>query len=623
MDLGRIGAFKLANRTMPHRNPALTLVKTGDTAAPSSGEDGWRLYLSWPDVAFNMATRDIEHADAAGADGAPVANGWPFLLRALAQCRMMDRKPQAARIRADFQTARDAFSAAGDARGRRLAKLENAAIAMRLADWPLALTEFEALIGEFDLNQLDADNFYLFFGLATSYVYMGRLEESLRFGYAGLHLAHQLELQPEIAAITMPLGVALLAAKDPEESDTLNEAAILLADRIGSAGLAKVLRNNRAVALRRLGRLDEALELVDAVLASAAPMVGGQHFVHFNAAELRLKREEIDAAEQHFFEAKRLLEAQGAVGLDLIKLHYIAGGIARSRGQLATAITEFGIVDRMLPDVSALRFNDRAEFYDEYADVLSRADRPGEAFEVQRKSSRQYQLSLGVVNRVRRFSMQVRQEIHRVNAELARASDEQRKLQQANRRLRSEIETAIREAELLRDKASHDELTGVFNRAYLDATLPGLLTLSLQSATPLALVMIDLDRFKDVNDFHGHAAGDAVLRRFGQHARAALRGSDLVSRYGGEEFCVALIGCGADAARQRIARLLDTLSAETYAPDYPSLLGVTFSAGIAVYPEDGVSSAELLHAADARLLRAKRLGRRQIVCSGTGPRLAS
>lgn len=597
-------------------------MKSGDAPSPNLGEDGWRLYLSWPEVAYAIAAREIEHQRSAVEAGRAMVDGWPYLLRAMAQCRMMEKKAPAARIRADFQTARDAFALSGDTRGRRLAKLENAAIAMRFADWPLALEEFEALIGEFDLNQLDADNFYLFFGLATAYVYMGRLEEGLRFGYAGLHLARQLDLQAEIAAVTMPLGVALLAAKDPEESDTLNEAGINAADRIGSAGLSKVLRNNRAVALRRLGRYDEALELLTVVLASPAAMVGGQHFVHFNAAELHLKREEVDAAEQHFFEAKRLLEAQGAVGLDLIKVHYIAGSIARSRGQLATAIAEFNVVDRMLPDVSALRFNDRAEFYDEFADVLSRADRPGEAFEAQRKSSRQYQISLGVVNRVRRFSMQVRQEIHRVNAELARASDEQRKLQQANRQLRNKIETAIREAELLRDKASHDELTGVFNRAYLDTTLSGLLTLSLQSATPLALVMIDLDHFKEVNDHYGHAAGDEVLRRFGQHARAALRGSDLVSRYGGEEFCVILIGCGADAARQRISRLLDTLTAECFAPDYPDLHGVTFSAGIAVYPEDGVHGTELMRIADTRLLRAKRQGRKQIICGGSGTRLA-
>ncbi|MBL8514103.1 MAG: diguanylate cyclase [Betaproteobacteria bacterium] len=602
---------------MPHRKSTLKLVKSGETITPHLGEDGWRLYLSWPDVAQAIATREIELQAREAAEGAPATDGWPYLLRAMSLCRMMNQKPQAARMRADFQTARDAFGVAGNTRGRRMAKLENAAIAMRMADWPLALSEFEALIGEFDLNQLDADNFYLFFGLATAYVYAGRLEESLRFGYAGLHLARQLDLQPEIAAITMPLGVALMAAKDPEESDTLNESAIEVADKLGSAGLAKVLRNNRAVALRRIGRLDEALELVEAALASPAPMVGGQHFVHFNAAELHLKREEIDLAEHHLHAAKRLLEAQGAVGLDLIKLHYIAGSIARSRGQLAAAIAEFGTVDRMLPDVSALRFNDRAEFYDEFADVLSRADRPGEAFEVQRKSSRQYQVSLNVVNRVRRFSMQVRQEIHRVNAELARASDEQRKLQIANRKLRGEIETAIREAERLRDKASHDELTGVFNRAYLDATLPGLLTLSLQSATPLALVMIDLDHFKDVNDRHGHAAGDAVLRRFGAHARAALRGSDLVSRYGGEEFCIALIGCGADAARQRVTRLLETLIAESFAPEFPEVRGVSFSAGIAVYPEDGVQVAELMRIADARLLRAKRQGREQIVCGNT------
>ena len=122
---------------------------------------------------------------------------------------------------------------------------------MRMGQWPVALVEFEALIGRFDLNTLDGDNFYLCFGLSTAYVYQGRLEESLRFGYAALHLAEQLDLWPEFAAAAMPLGVALMAAKDPEEADTILEEAIAIAVRADSPVLTKVLRNNRAVALRR------------------------------------------------------------------------------------------------------------------------------------------------------------------------------------------------------------------------------------------------------------------------------------------------------------------------------------------------------------------------------------
>ncbi|HEX4858927.1 MAG TPA: diguanylate cyclase [Usitatibacteraceae bacterium] len=574
-----------------------------------AADRAWSRYLTQPEAAFQLASEAID----AQASQPQAGSGWLYLARALARCRMMGSRPDQSAIRADFAAARTAFERDADARGLRLARLEDAATAMRMADWRRALVELEALIGVFDLNTLDPDNFYLYFGLSTASVYQGHLEEGLRFGYAGLHLAQQLEMGAEMTAIVMPLGVALMAAKDPEEACLLIDAAIAQAERAESPGLTKVHRNNRAVALRRMGRLDEALaDLVD-VLASDAPMVGGQHFVHFNAAELFIKRNEIADAERHLEIARDLLRRQGAAGLDLIKLYYIEGAIARQRGQLQAAADAFQVVDRMLPDVSALRFNDRAEFYDEYADVLARAARPGNAFEAQRKSSRFYRDNLAVVNRMRRFAMQVRLEIDRVNAELARESSERRALQSINLQLREQVEQAMQEAERARDEASHDGLTGVFSRRYLDAALPQLLRLSQQSATPLALVMIDLDFFKEVNDNHGHAAGDCVLVEFCVLARQNLRGSDMIGRYGGEEFCMVLIGCGPDAARQRIAALLEAVRKSTFACGKQHVSGVTFSAGISVYPEDGTQIQQLIAHADQRLIRAKRAGRARIV----------
>jgi diguanylate cyclase (GGDEF)-like protein len=536
------------------------------------------------------------------------------LIRALAQCRQLGQTPDAKKIAADFAAAASIFRAANDQRGLRLSGVGNAAIAMRTGQWPAALREFEALIGHFDLNTLDADNFYLCFGLATCYVYQGRLEESLRFGYAALHLAEQLDLSPEFAAAAMPLGVALMAAKDPQEADTLLAEAIAVALRANSPLLTKALRNNRAVALRRLERLDEAHALLEQVLTDDAPMVGGQHFVHYNAAELCLKLGDLVRAEQHFTVAQRLLAERGASGLDLIKLHYIEGAIASRQQRLDQAVDAFGKVDQMLPDVSALRFNDRAEFYDELADVLARVGRSEDAFLAQRKSSRQYQQSLAVVNRVRRFSMQVREEIQQVTKDWQHESMERRKLQAINLQLREQVDLTLSEAMRLRDQVSHDSLTGAFNRHYLDAVLPSLLQLSRQSATPFSMVMVDLDHFKRVNDRHGHAVGDDVLINFCALARDCLRGSDIVGRYGGEEFYLALVGCGAAAALQRIESLLATFRQLNVDGDEIDLAGLTFSAGIAVYPEDGVDLRTLVACADRRLLQAKAQGRARIVC---------
>jgi two-component system, cell cycle response regulator len=572
--------------------------------------EAWAIYLSHPEraIALTVAELDREQANTPSTDRA-----WALLTRALAQCRSMERAPVADQIRADFSKAAGLFAELGDERGRRLTELSTAAVAMRQGDWPLALNGFEALIGHFDLNTLDPDNFYLCFGLSTAYVYQGRLEEGLRFGYAGLHLAQQLELLPEFASMALPLGVALMAAKDPEEAAGLLEAAVAIAERAESPMLLKTLRNNLAVALRRLGRLDEALVLVKQVLDEPAAMVGGQQFAHFNAAELYLKRGELPLATHHLELARNLLHSIGAQGLDMIKVHYIEGAIASRRQQVDKAVVAFSQVERMLPEVSALRFNDRAEFFDELADVLARSGRPAEAFVAQRKSSRQYQHSLAVVNRVRRFSIQVRHEISRINADLERESQERRKLQAMNLRLREQIDLTLNEAERLRDQASHDSLTGIFNRGYLDAALPSLLTLSQQSATPFAVVMVDLDHFKEVNDRHGHLMGDEVLRGFGQLARDMLRGSDIVGRYGGEEFCLALIGCGPDAAMQRMQTMLRKFAELSFEVDGAKLNGLSFSAGIAVYPEDGISVRNLALKADQRLLKAKAGGRGRVL----------
>ncbi len=569
-------------------------------ALPSSIQSAWRLYLSDPDQAFDLAQACLSRCghDATGA--AAGHSGWALLVRALAQCRQLGHLPNPEKIAEDFASAAGIFRAEKDWRGLRLSRLGAAAIAMRMGQWPAALREFEALIGQFDLRTLDADNFYLCFGLSTAYVYQGRLEESLRFGYAALHLAQQLDLSAEFAAAAMPLGVALMAAKDPQAADTLLDEAIGFALRANSPVLTKALRNNRAVALRRLERLDEAQALLEQVLADNAPMVGGQHFVHYNAAELYLKRDELGHAAQHFGIAQRLLAAEGASGLDLIKLHHIDGTINSRQQRLEQAIGAFRKVEQLLPDVSALRYDDRAEFYDELADVLARAGHAQAAFVAQRTSSQQYQQSLAVVNRVRRVSMSVREEIQQVAKDLQHESMERRKLQAINLQLREQV--------------SHDSLTGVFNRHYLDAALPGLLQLSRQSATPFSMVMIDLDHFKKVNDQHGHAVGDEVLVKFAALARESLRGSDIVGRYGGEEFYFALVGCGGAAALQRINALLAAYQALHFTAHEPCFDGLTFSAGIAVYPEDGTDIQQLVTCADRRLLQAKTEGRARIVC---------
>ncbi|MEM1313338.1 MAG: diguanylate cyclase [Pseudomonadota bacterium] len=130
--------------------------------------------------------------------------------------------------------------------------------------------------------------------------------------------------------------------------------------------------------------------------------------------------------------------------------------------------------------------------------------------------------------------------------------------------------------------AATDALTGLWNRRYALSHLSRLAAEAREADEPLSLLMIDLDRFKTINDVYGHAAGDAVLREFASRLREALRGADLAARLGGEEFCAALRGAGREAALDVAERLREATAGRPFTvPDLPKGIDVTVSIGVA------------------------------------------
>src|SRR5262252_8269714 len=162
--------------------------------------------------------------------------------------------------------------------------------------------------------------------------------------------------------------------------------------------------------------------------------------------------------------------------------------------------------------------------------------------------------------------------------------------------------------------ATSDPLTGLFNRGYVDDRLALELSRARRYGNPLTLAVIDADRFKSLNDTHGHAAGDAVLKEIGALLRDSFRQSDTTARYGGEEFVVLLPETDIEAARRKVESLRELVAAT---PIQLGLLAqsvqITISAGLASFPDDGDDAAELLAAADERMFRAKRQGRNLVV----------
>jgi diguanylate cyclase (GGDEF)-like protein len=164
------------------------------------------------------------------------------------------------------------------------------------------------------------------------------------------------------------------------------------------------------------------------------------------------------------------------------------------------------------------------------------------------------------------------------------------------------------------DAAVRDPLTGLLNRRFFDEAVETAFATARRSGDPLSLIVLDLDRFSAVNNRHGHAVGDAVLRRVARAMREAVRDGDTVARYGGEEFVVIAPGSATDEAvivAERIRAAVAAASSSTEAGD--AAVAVTISAGVASLLGDELDGRALFRAADSALLTAKRAGRDRVV----------
>ena len=193
-------------------------------------------------------------------------------------------------------------------------------------------------------------------------------------------------------------------------------------------------------------------------------------------------------------------------------------------------------------------------------------------------------------------------------AQSALAATEQLSLILANLRLR----------ETLKNQSIRDPQTGLFNRRYMEDSLVRELSRAERMGKTVVVAMVDIDQFKRLNDTYGHTAADAVLREWSELLKAKFRGSDIVCRYGGEEFVIILPDISMDDARQRLEQLRRDLAHMVVREDGQSIQAVTVSMGLACYPVHGQNSQSLLQAADQALYRAKDLGRDRIEVAAEG-----
>lgn len=177
----------------------------------------------------------------------------------------------------------------------------------------------------------------------------------------------------------------------------------------------------------------------------------------------------------------------------------------------------------------------------------------------------------------------------------------------------TDITERKRAHEALWEQATHDTLTGLFNRRYLDEILPRELQRRRRSGEPLTIALLDLDHFKHFNDAFGHEAGDLVLQAVGALLRRSLRASDIACRYGGEELTVVMSGSTVRDARNRLDEIRQAITYLHLLHQSRQLPLITVSIGVTEAVDEETDPKMLLGRADAALYQAKAQGRNQVV----------
>jgi diguanylate cyclase (GGDEF)-like protein len=189
------------------------------------------------------------------------------------------------------------------------------------------------------------------------------------------------------------------------------------------------------------------------------------------------------------------------------------------------------------------------------------------------------------------------------------ASLRQSYLEQIDRQTRVLIENEARLLEL----SHHDPLTGLLNRRYLEEMFTREIVRAARKGYSIGIIMADIDHFKQFNDIHGHAAGDAVLVQVGHFLQAHVRESDFTCRYGGEEFLMILPEATREITQLRAEQIREEIHGLQVQYEGQSLEMVTLSLGVAMYPQHGSTKELLFSAVDAALYRAKNEGRDRVI----------
>lgn len=490
-------------------------------------------------------------------------------------------------------------------------------------DLAASMVSFERALADTDALE-PSDEHYVRLWRAITLLGLGKPELAFRDLLIGLEY-FRIYFPPGHALLAFNVGATLLHAGDWDGAESCIRLALNQSPRIGMPGFETMCRSNLAYCLINVGRTDEAKTEIEIALTRdrAELMRFRSGDVMTTVAENLIETGHVDEATDYVFDAlDDAIGRQYAMGIGTAKWNQ--GRIAAVQGKTAEAVSAWRVALWNLR-----RHPHLTQFWKTALAVSTLYATGGDfrrAFRWHQRYHASYRRWQDTTRDVRLAYSQAMLQMESIRRERDAAEAERLRLLAAKTELEAvntELKTRFTQIEAindeLRETASRDLLTGLLNRRNLAPTLNTMLEKSVLTKSQAIVAMLDLDRFKQFNDRHGHQAGDRILAAAGHLLRDFFRDEDSAFRYGGDEFCIFLPRTNRVVGLARLEAFAQVLQESLpRAPDgTPS--GVAVSFGIACFPEDSGHSDELLAMADAALYRAKR--RRKEADSGATARL--
>lgn len=536
----------------------------------------WEAQYSSPRDSHAWASEALAAADAAGDCS---SRAWANLT--IGNFKLRYEPPGQARP--SLQAAEEEFNALQDHRGAVLARTSLARARMMEGDAKGAYGMFRAILEEEAGSLSPLDRFYTLNGIAGCCAALGDASQSIGYLFEALGQVRTNNARPQTATLLSNLGGELVAVGDYEEALTVLQEAEGVVAELQHPRLRLGIVANLVDCLVHMGRPAEALSRARSMMVDPeSPFISAAEGNVYTTAALAFMRNHCDGEAET---ALAIAEGEAAKhgGPALVWALYLRAMMLAKHGDNEGAISRL--------KEARSRFEERTPLLlsglvlESLAEFTAQVGRHAEAFALQKEYFQVYEKRLGMGTKARYYAVQIRYELNRLRDERDRA----------------------------REEALRDSLTSLYNRRYLDSVLAALVSLFGRTGQPLAVAMLDLDFFKSVNDEHGHLFGDAVLKTVSRVLTDGTRAGDIVCRYGGEEFCLVFPNSTADDAIARVETLLEMTRKTSTRLGGIEKSGITFSAGVAGFPENGTTAQTLVEAADRVLYTAKNRGRGRVM----------